>query len=213
MYWLANNNQGPCQSWEQSEKINLHNRIPFYGNRGGWMMLYYKGEEEITKDAALLVKPYLGSRGICPMQTSFGKEKFTGLYYWPMEKGALHEDLKDNCHQWRVVVKTLSLHFSTWIFFFFNTKQCYSLVLSSKNLEKSSYYLSMRDGYDQKVKLKNKCCVTVADTIDCFLNSHSLLSSFTSNPNFVQIYTFLCTTLSLVSSDSKLRSQVVNHNW
>lgn len=44
-------------------------------------MLYYKGEEEITKDTALLLKAYLGPSGICPMQTSFGKEKFTGSYY------------------------------------------------------------------------------------------------------------------------------------
>lgn len=86
------------------------------------------------------------------------------------------------------LLSRLSLFTFPLKFFFFNTEQFYSRVLSSKNLEKSSYYLSMSDGSrpewlscDQKVKLKNKCCLTVAGVISCFLNSHFLFSPFTSN--------------------------------
>ena len=109
---------------------------------------YYKGAEKITRGTALLLKTSLGSSGISLKQTSFDKEAFIVSYCWTMGRGKLHEDLRDN-HQW-VVAKTPPLHLSSWIFFFmdtiYNIKQFHSLVLSSKILERSSYYLSFDEG-------------------------------------------------------------------
>lgn len=108
---------------------------------------YYKGAEKITRGTAFLLKTSLSSSGISLRQTSFDKEAFIVSYCWTMGRGELHEDLRDN-HRW-AVAKTPPLHLSSWIFFFYghyNIKQFHSLVLSSKILERSSYYLSFDEG-------------------------------------------------------------------
>lgn len=113
-----NNIQGPSpeQRAQWGNQPSSQGTILWEQGWRGYALLQRNREDH--QRHCILRKTYLGPSDISPMHTSFGKEAFTGSYYWTMEKGELHEDLGDNCHQWSVVAKSPPFTCSLGFFFF-----------------------------------------------------------------------------------------------